>query len=76
MWLYYRHLNQAEDEQVVDMKAAGPGTYLVTIPAQYTDSPYALLYFFELRDAQGNAWLYPGFNADFGNQPYCVVRQR
>ena len=58
--------------------AFGPapsGRFRAEIPGQYTDSPYPMLYYFELRDAHGAAWIYPGFNADLANQPYFVVRQ-
>ena len=30
--------------------------------------------YFELRDGRSK-WLYPGFNADWSNQPYFVIRQ-
>ena len=49
--------------------------YFLNYAKQYTDSPYPLQYYFELRDARGHAWLYPGFRADLCNQPYFVVRQ-
>ena len=72
--LHYRHVNQAESYEIAEMTRSG-GVYRATIPAAYTDSPYALLYFFELSDAAGHAWLYPGFNATLNNQPYFVVQQ-
>ena len=45
------------------------------MPKDYTRSPYPLQYFFELHNAAGRAWLFPGFAADLCNQPYFVVRQ-
>jgi hypothetical protein len=56
------------------------GRYEGTIPGDYTDSPYPLQYFLELRGtarsvvAGGQAWMYPGFAPDLSNQPYYVVR--
>ena len=72
--LHYRHVNQAENYAIVEM-AGARGAARATIPGKYTDSPYALEYFFELHDAAGRAWLYPGFNATLSNQPYFVVQQ-
>lgn len=72
--VHYRHVNQGEVYRVEEMKAEG-GLYRLAVPGDYTNSPYPLQYFFELRDARGRAWLHPGFNADLCNQPYFVVRQ-
>ncbi len=74
---YYRQVNQAEGYRALDMErtADGSGEYSATIPAEYTDSPYPLQYYFELRDAASRAWLFPGFNRDRTNQPYFVVQQ-
>ena len=51
------------------------GRYLKEIPGRYTDSPHPLVYFFELFDRHGAAWMYPGFGGDLMKQPYFVVRQ-
>ncbi|MBI5305468.1 MAG: hypothetical protein HY868_25290 [Chloroflexi bacterium] len=72
--LFYRHVNQAESYCAVEMTREN-GARRATIPAGYTDSPYALEYFIELRDSSGRAWFYPGFAATLDNQPYFVVRQ-
>ena len=71
--LHYRHVNQGDEHRVVDLAAQG-NRYQHTIPGEYTDSPYALMYFFDLHDSNGQAWLQPGLNADLANQPYFVVR--
>ena len=70
--LYYRHVNQAERWQsaVMDRKGAA---YVAAIPGAYTDSPYPLQYYFELKSAPDRAWLYPGFSRDLAGQPYYVV---
>jgi hypothetical protein len=70
--LYYRHVNQAERYQTVDMESRG-NTYRASIPGEYTDSPYPLQYYFELRESPAKAWLYPGFAPDLANQPYFVL---
>jgi hypothetical protein len=72
--LHYRHVNQAEEYIAVDMQRKD-NVYTATIPADYTNSSYPLQYFFELRNAEGFAYLYPGFNETLSNQPYYVVRQ-
>ena len=71
--LHYRHVDQSDAYRVVEMTAAD-GRYQAEIPGEYTDSPYPILYYFELHDAGGDAWLHPGLNADLANQPYFVIR--
>jgi hypothetical protein len=70
--LYYRHVNQAERFQAAEMEA-WDNVYRARIPADYTDSPYPLQYYFELKEGPERAWLYPGFAADLSNQPYFVL---
>ena len=70
--LYYRRVTHAERWQVVDMERDGQG-FKAAIPADYTRSPYPLEYYFELRRDPATAWLYPGFAADLGNQPYYAL---
>jgi hypothetical protein len=72
--MYYRHVNQAEPYQSAEMAVQG-STYRATIPAAYTDSPYPLQYYFEVRESAEKASLYPGFAPDLSNQPYFVVRR-
>lgn len=71
--LHYRHVNQAERWQSAVMNRKGPA-YVATIPGAYTDSPYPLQYYFELKSAPDRAWLFPGFPADLAGSPYIVVR--
>jgi hypothetical protein len=73
VWLQYRHVNQAEVYVRTAMDRSGT-TYTAEIPAEYTNSPYPLQYYFELRNDQDQAWLYPGFAPDLANQPYFVAR--
>jgi hypothetical protein len=72
---HYRHINQAESYVVAETDAVGD-SFRVVIPGDYTDSPYALQYWFELRDVDGNAGFWPGLDPDLSNQPYFVVRHR
>jgi hypothetical protein len=71
--VYYRHVNQAERWESAAMDRKGPA-YIAAIPGAYTDSPYPLQYYFELKSAPDRAWLYPGFPPDLAGQPYYVVR--
>ncbi|MDZ4802464.1 MAG: hypothetical protein SGI92_30265 [Bryobacteraceae bacterium] len=72
--LHYRHVKQAEAYQMAEMRQEEQ-SWRYIIPAGFTDSAYPLLYYFELRDGAGHAWLYPGFEPDLANQPYFVVRR-
>ena len=69
--LRYRHVNQAERWLSAAMRNEGQ-TYHAAIPAAYTQSAFALQYYFHLAQ-DGSAGLYPGFNEVFANQPYFVV---
>jgi hypothetical protein len=71
--LYYRRVTQAERYRSAEMELKD-GRYRATIPGDYTDSPYPLEYYFELKRGD-SAWLYPGFAPDLANQPYFVVRR-
>lgn len=72
--LYYRRVNQAERYESVEMQVRD-GRRRATIPAGYTQSPYPLEYYFELKQLPAAAWLYPGFAPDLANQPYFVVQR-
>jgi hypothetical protein len=69
--LLYRQVNQAERWQSVEMERDGR-SFKATIPGTYTQSPFALQYYFELRQGPA-ANLFPGFNEVFANQPYFVL---
>jgi hypothetical protein len=70
--LYYRHVNHAERYETAEMQLQG-NRYMASVPPAYTDSPYPLQYYFEIKEESDKAWLYPGFNADLMNQPYFVI---
>jgi hypothetical protein len=73
--LCYRHVNQAERWNVLDLTGED-GTYAASIPPEYTRSEFGLEYYFELADPQGVKWMYPGFDKALSNQPYFAVCKR
>jgi hypothetical protein len=72
--LYYRHVNQGERFHTLSMQSEGT-RFHAAIPADYTDSPYSIQYYFEIQHDPQNASLHPGFARDLRQQPYFVVRQ-
>jgi hypothetical protein len=72
--LHYRRVNQAERWQSELMQSDGH-LWHAAIPSEYTQSPYALQYYFELKESPESAALYPGFGEQHTGQPYFVVRQ-
>jgi len=72
--LLYRHANQTEDWQAAEMRFEGAGCRAL-IPGVYTNSPYPLQYYFELKDGNDLPWLHPGLGPDLCRQPYFVVRE-
>jgi hypothetical protein len=72
--LWYRHVNQGENFQQTDMKRNG-NVFSAAIPADYTDSPFALQYYFEIHQSGGQASLHPGLGVDYADQPYYLVQQ-
>jgi len=75
MRLDYRHVNQAERWQSESMQSDGR-LWRAAIPSEYTQSPYPLQYYFEVKETPGSAALYPGLGEQRTGQPYFVVRQR
>ncbi len=72
--LRYRHVNQGELWQEMEMKPVADG-FSATIPAAYTDSPFPLQYYFRLHLKSGGVTLIPGLETLFNGQPYYVVQQ-
>ena len=72
--LWYRHVNHGERWLSIPMQRSG-ATHTAAILAAYTDSPYPLQYYFELRTAT-SATLHPAFNPTLSNQPYYAVHVR
>jgi len=71
--VHYRHANQAENWQIKDAERR-ENRYRALISPDYTQSPYPLLYYFEVQAPTGT-FLYPGLQPDLSNQPYFVVRK-
>jgi hypothetical protein len=73
--LVYRHVNQAEPWQSMAMGMEGVTAH-AAIPGQYTNSPFPLQYYFDLRKTVDSVpALYPGLGVSLMNQPYFVVKQ-
>lgn len=72
--LWYRHVTHAERWVSKSTERNGP-IFTAAIPGSYTQSPFPLQYYFELRD-QTDATFYPPLNATLSNQPYFAVHRR
>jgi hypothetical protein len=70
--LRYRHVHQGKTYRTEAMPCRG-GRYHGAVPAGYTDTPYHLMYYFEIHGVDGDVWLWPGLAEDLSNQPYFVV---
>ena len=69
--LRYRHLTQFEEYQTVEMiPDASTNTYKATIPGDFLDPKWDLMYFIEAMDVHGNGKIYPDFEKEM---PYVVV---
>lgn len=72
VWLNYRHVNQAEHWQSVEMQRADQG-FRGRIPADYSDTSYPLMYRFTVEHEGGAVTQHPGFDDALASQPYYVV---
>jgi hypothetical protein len=57
------------------MRLSG-GVHTATIPANYTDSPYALQYYFELQHSPTHATMFPDLGPDLTQRPYFLIEQQ
>ena len=73
--LHYRHVNQAERWQAVELKRDG-NIFTGEIPADYTAKRYALQYYFEIETGPAAATLFPPLATDLANVPYFVISRR
>lgn len=71
--LYYRHVNQAERWQSVELTNKGDAFY-GEIPANYTSTRYPLQYYFEIVTSPSEATLFPQLSTNFSNVPYYIIR--
>jgi hypothetical protein len=72
--LRYRHINQAELWRETKMERMGDD-YRAVVAADYTDSPFHLQYYFQIRAHSGDVWLQPGLEHRWHGQPYFFVQQ-
>lgn len=72
--LHYRHVNQAERWQSVELIRKG-NAFQGEIPADYTTKRYSLQYYFEVETGTTEATLLPPLAANLANLPYYVVRR-
>jgi len=70
--VYYRIAHQALSYESVEMTRNSDG-YHASIPGAVTSSGYPLIYYFVIKQATGEAKLWPGFAATLSNQPYFVL---
>jgi hypothetical protein len=70
--LHYRHVDQSQSFRTVPMHRDGD-RLTGTIDATYTDTPYPLMYFFEVIHHGGGHALLPGLAPDLSNQPYFTL---
>lgn len=71
--LYYRHTNQAEQWQRVEMNRSD-NSYFAEIPGEYTAGRFPLQYYFEVHTSSKHATLFPALERDLANVPYFLVK--
>ena len=69
--LWYRHLNQGERWQAINMKT-GQREFGAAIPEAYVTGAFPLQYYFEVH-AKESAAMCPGFGRNFTGPPYFLV---
>ena len=73
--LWYRHVDQAERWQSVELTRSGDA-FQGEIPASYTAKRFPLQYYFEVEVGPAEATFVPRLAADFASVPYYIVRSR
>jgi hypothetical protein len=71
--LYYRHVTQFEDYEILDMAPTAGGVYSARIPGNFIVPQWDLMYFIEAIDTAGNGRRYPDLELE---APYVIVRVR
>lgn len=74
MQLRYRHVNQAENWETLEMQKFVSG-FRGVIGADYTNSPFPLQYHLQIQTKGHHRVLYPGLIPGWQGQPYFVVRE-
>jgi hypothetical protein len=63
--LRYRHVTQFEDYATLEMEPTGrPDEYAATIPGEFIEAKWDLMYFLEAIDRAGNGTMWPDFNRE------------
>lgn len=69
--LRFRHLTQFEDYQMADMALnTSKGTYTATIPGEFIDTKWDLMYFVEIIDSEGRGAKIPDMMKEL---PYVII---
>ena len=68
--LHYRHLRQDENYIATDMAPKAEDIYEATIPSDFLDPTWDLMYLIEATGTSGNGSLYPDLEKEI---PYVVV---
>jgi hypothetical protein len=69
--LHYRHLDQAEDWQIVDMKNTQGDRYQAVIAGEFVVPGWDLMYAIEVVDEAGAGQFYPDWEV---RQPFVVIK--
>ena len=72
--LYYRHVNQAERWQSVEL-TRNIDNFQGEISASYTSGRYPIQYYFEIETGEAEATLIPQLAPNLANVPYYIVRR-
>ena len=72
--LHCRRVNQAEPWRTLELTSE-TGRLEAAIPGEYTDSPFPIQFYFELRDARSQTWLDPGLDRSLRGPPYYLIRR-
>ena len=71
--LHYRHVNQSEKFNSLEMIADGD-SFEAVIPEEFTNTSWPVMYFFEVIEKTGTASFLPCINETMDNVPYYVIR--
>lgn len=75
--LHYRHMNQAEEYRTTPMRPVdGSSHYHASIPADYVDGEFPILYWFQVTAENAQPALLPGLDESLLNRPYYLIQRR
>jgi hypothetical protein len=73
--LHFRQMDHSKRYNSVEMKTVDGTRYVGVIPGSYTNSPYPIAYYFEVKETAKISALYPGLGVQLTTQPYFIIRQ-